>query len=202
MAKVAAFLERYGDSYVDVKTAKEGNTALMLAAWAGRLEIVQLLLKHGASVQATNNTGTTALKRVVVRGEFPDILETLLAHGASPDERWEDPVRRTPLMHAVHYGYPEIVQLLVAHGAPLDAKNEEGVTAQDLAERGELPEHFEIVAMLKQAAAQKAAEKAEQAEQERQRAVTAAVAGIYAGISEEISVTPLKFKKKAQKLAP
>lgn len=58
----------------------------MLAARAGNTPVVQLLLRHGASVAATDNDGNTALHYASAYGQLL-VIRTLLYAGASPVAR-------------------------------------------------------------------------------------------------------------------
>lgn len=50
-----------GGAYVDASEDKYGVTALMLASHRGRIELVELLVKNGADVNARDYEGLTAL---------------------------------------------------------------------------------------------------------------------------------------------
>ena len=63
-----------------------GTTALHLAAMSGRTGEVNLLLKHGAKVNAQANDGQTAL-HFAVRRQNPEVVALLLANGADPNLR-------------------------------------------------------------------------------------------------------------------
>jgi hypothetical protein len=61
-----------------------GNTALMLAAANGRLDLVETLLKAGANPQRANRIGKTALIFAAESGNLP-VMRTLVAAGARID---------------------------------------------------------------------------------------------------------------------
>jgi len=79
----------------------EGFTALQLAAYLGKGNTVDLLLRSGADVNAIakNPTGYTALTGAVARGH-QNIASTLLEHGANPNHRYEGGF--TPLRKQLH----------------------------------------------------------------------------------------------------
>src|SRR5439155_25491496 len=58
-----------------------GDTPLMGAAGAGPIETVQVLIAHGADVNAKNHFGVTPLM-LAVSGRRPAVVKLLLAHGA------------------------------------------------------------------------------------------------------------------------
>jgi len=58
-----------------------GGTALMLAAQKGHKEVVKLLLKKGANVNAKNDLGWTALDFAAKEG-YKEIVKLLKAYGA------------------------------------------------------------------------------------------------------------------------
>ena len=109
----------------------EGFTALQLAAYLGKGNTVDLLLRSGADVNAIakNPTGYTALTGAVARGD-QNIASTLLEHGANPNHRYEGGF--TPLMEAAASGNVDVTKLLLAHGADHMIRLN-GKTALDLA---------------------------------------------------------------------
>ena len=119
---------------------KDHHTPLHAASYRGRFEIVQMLLDHGANVNAENRLGKNALD-LVSRGEYESredgvrVAQLLLERGvdanASNKEDW------APLHSASYYGNFEIVRVLLDHGAKADAGNEDGETALSLVSRGE-----------------------------------------------------------------
>lgn len=128
----------------------EGVTALMLAAGAGDLEMVRLLVGAGASVDATDLQGWSALTKAVCnpvlnRG-FPEVVQTLIGAGADIEACIGYAVR--PLMLAAGYGEAGVVEVLLAAGADVRAENEGGRTARMMAEA---KDYVEVVNLLYQA---------------------------------------------------
>ena len=75
-------------SYVNLQN-KEGATALMLAAWQKRGEVLHALIEAGADPNLQNNKGQTVLMYVAARGDR-DILTALLEAGADPTRQDSD----------------------------------------------------------------------------------------------------------------
>ena len=108
-----------------------GVSAVVLAAHAGHLEVVEFLLAEGADPSA-DVAGFSALHPAVMRRDAR-LVAALLAHGADPNARlrtWT-PTRRasrdfhfrpalvgaTPFWLAARLGEPGIMRLLAEHGA-------------------------------------------------------------------------------------
>jgi ankyrin repeat protein len=60
---------------------KHGWTPLHRASINGALEVVRLLLEHGADVEAKDNDGETALQVAAYKGH-DEVVELLREHGA------------------------------------------------------------------------------------------------------------------------
>jgi len=91
-----------------------------------RLDIIDLLLAHGISVDDKGADGTTALMLATEHGQNLAV-KRLLERGASVDLQNEKGV--TALMFAAHYAEPPALQLLLDHHANLELKDHNGVTA-------------------------------------------------------------------------
>jgi ankyrin repeat protein len=146
---------------VNVKKDETGESPLTAAAEHGNKAMVELLLAHGADINAPGNQGETALSRAALKG-FQAVTEALLAH--KPDVNWKDrsgytalhsagqyakitqmllaagadPNSRAndgdmPLMSAVTAGSPETVRELLAAGADPNGENSKGFTALSMA---------------------------------------------------------------------
>ncbi len=92
-----------------------GSTTLIIAACKGRNQLVDVLLRSGAEINATvEGSGVTALSCAVGR-EHTETVRLLIEVGADLEtiDKWGN----TPLMIAKSKGYQEIVKLLTDAGA-------------------------------------------------------------------------------------
>jgi ankyrin repeat protein len=85
---------------------------LRVAAMKGHLDIVKLLLEQGAIVDASGQTGRTALHWAALKGHR-DILKLLLEYDAGIDV--QDELVRTPLDWALMRGHRQAAKLLQEH---------------------------------------------------------------------------------------
>ena len=139
---------------------RRGYTALDYAGYKYSLDVVKLLVQHGADV-----TNTTAIHNAVMNSfKFPpvnpgrlDIVTYLLECGASINQleptgaEYErppiTPYTGTPLHRAVESGNPEHVSFLLSRGADPSIVGAMGMTSLEVAERDHLDE---IVGMLRE----------------------------------------------------
>ena len=133
LAKTKALLSKGADCN---STNEEGVTLLMLAAGAGHYEMVELFLEAGATVDATDARGWTALMKAIFNYDlnrgFPDVVSLLIDAGADIEHQVSYGTR--PLMLAAGYGEAGVVDVLLAAGADASAANEGGRTARTMAE--------------------------------------------------------------------
>lgn len=105
----------------------DGWTALMAASSAGHLAVTELLLAHGANVQAVAIAdGFTALLEACASGRR-DIADALIQRGA--DVSLASHTGTTPLLVASLHGHAEVVLLLLQHGADAMYARPDGLTA-------------------------------------------------------------------------
>ncbi len=136
----AARLDRLRQSIeqgLDVNKADaDGRTALMMAAFEGYIEVVELLLTSGAEVDHHDGSGRTAVM-FASSGPFPQTVDLLIQSGANINrvdtvEGW------TALMFAAAEGHQPVVEVLLGHGADIEMTDQDGDAAIDHArERGQ-----------------------------------------------------------------
>lgn len=96
----------------------DSRTVLHAAAQAGRVEVVQLLIKKGANVNARTSKGCTPLHLAAGYGHAPAaaaLLECGASLDATDDQGW------TPLHHAARGGRTALIRLLLDAGASINA---------------------------------------------------------------------------------
>jgi ankyrin repeat protein len=118
----------------------------MSAAAKGHLAVMRLLLKNGAAVDATSNSGGTPLILAAGNSDL-DVVKLLLEKGAAIEARNKEGF--TPLMSAVQAGQLEVVRLLLEKGASLDAKVRGRTSLQIAEEQG----HTQIAELLRKTGA-------------------------------------------------
>ncbi|KAK3897897.1 ankyrin repeat-containing domain protein, partial [Staphylotrichum tortipilum] len=77
--RVLALLAAGAD--IDAEDSVGGGTALTLATWLCREDLVHVLLENGADVNRPDRSGRTALQYAAVDG-YHDLVELLVEHGA------------------------------------------------------------------------------------------------------------------------
>lgn len=124
----------------------DGWTPLHLAAHYGHSQVAEMLLAHGADVQAraTNDLGTTPLLWAIM-GQDVAAITLLLDHGADINETTT--AGSTPLHKAALVGNVALVRLLLAGGAKVNARNSGGQTPLTHAL---FKRHDAVVALLQQ----------------------------------------------------
>ena len=98
-------------------------------AYEGRIDAVEALLEHGASVDQLDEAGGSALLNALQRAEDTGdrrALDLLLKHRHSKDSLDSATTRKrhTPLICAVRYGEPDVVGRLLAMGATPDRRGQ------------------------------------------------------------------------------
>lgn len=152
----------------------DGITPLFVAVENGDVEIVKLLLDHGADANAADNTKRTPLMSLD-RDATPALVDRLIRAGARADARDEDGSSvllltignidvdvldslikagadindadeegETPLMKAVDSNDLELVKTLVEAGAKVNEKDKSGESAWDKTSNTEIEKFLEV----------------------------------------------------------
>ena len=102
-----------------------GQTPLMTACILGYIDMVKILITHGANINHQDKTGHFALHSAAFQGDF-EIVEYLIEQGANVNI--EPHGGNSPLMMASRNRL-DIVELLVTHGANVNHQDKTGYTA-------------------------------------------------------------------------
>ncbi len=115
VAEVKRLLKR-GANVESVGVSRE--PALVAASFLEKREIVEMLLNHGANIEAKDGNENTSLQRVAWRNL--EIVKLLLDRGAQVNTK--NVHGTTPLHQAANRGQTAIVDLLLDHGADINAE--------------------------------------------------------------------------------
>jgi hypothetical protein len=115
---------------VATTTDDEGRTPLHIAAGAGALELVDLLIRKGADLNARDSSGSTPLLKSV----FSNAAVTTRLLEAGADVNASDKDGCTALMVSAMGGDLARMELLIRHGAEVNRTDKKGRTALDMTE--------------------------------------------------------------------
>lgn len=122
--------EQYG--CIDCQTSRRDGTALFWACAKGYTELVQILVRKGANVNARTSYNSTPLIAAADRNRH-QVMRLLLQHGADVDSQTTN--GDTACHLAAYRGHVEAVRVLVEAGADLDLTNNRFRTPLDDAMR-------------------------------------------------------------------
>jgi len=114
---------------VDVRHRTFLGTPLQYAASTGGLDVAELLIKRGATVDATDSNGRTPLMWAAGNGKA-DVVKALLDAGA--DVNRVNRTNWTALHFAADKGQLDTAQLLIERGADLAAQSSDGKTPGEI----------------------------------------------------------------------
>uniref|UniRef100_A0A4W5LYS0 Ankyrin repeat and KH domain containing 1 n=1 Tax=Hucho hucho TaxID=62062 RepID=A0A4W5LYS0_9TELE len=144
---VKLLLDMGSDINAQIETNR--NTALTLACFQGRAEVVSLLLDRKANVEHRAKTGLTPLMEAA-SGGYAEVGRVLLDKSADVNAPPVPSSRDTALTIAADKGHYKFCELLINRGAHIDVRNKKGNTPLWLAANGG---HFDVVQLLVQAGA-------------------------------------------------
>jgi len=146
-AAVKLLLDMGSDINAQIETNR--NTALTLACFQGRHEVVSLLLDRKANVEHRAKTGLTPLMEAA-SGGYTEVGRVLLDKGADVNAAPVPSSRDTALTIAADKGHYRFVELLLSRGAQVDVRNKKGNSSLWLAANGG---HLDVVQLLYSAGA-------------------------------------------------
>ncbi|XP_073336503.1 ankyrin repeat and SOCS box protein 15b [Pagrus major] len=120
----------------------DGDTALTLAAEAGLVENVKVLLQQGASPHNTNSRNESPLL-IAVRQRSYDMVVALIMGGAFVEQVCH--TKRTAIHEAAKVGCTDILMLLLRHGGKVTTRDCHGVTPLGIAAEFSNPQVLEIL---------------------------------------------------------
>lgn len=108
---------------IDIHGSLRSARPLQIAAYYGHTGIAELLLKYGASTDATDDFGVAAIHFAVAsETDQTSMVELLLDHGANVQAvNWH---LQSPLIYAACFGRPKVLKLLIDRGADVHARAE------------------------------------------------------------------------------
>jgi len=107
------------------------GTGLMVAAWYGNIEMMELFVGHGADVRRVNRHGEQPLQLAAWGGHL-EAVKWLLERGAPLDRQGR---QWGALHYAVFNGHGKVVKDLMARGANINARAPNGATPLMMAAR-------------------------------------------------------------------
>ena len=142
MHDIATFLVVEHSQDVNARGFDRKETPLHVALRQGHVEVIRVLLEHGANAEARDKHNRTPLLWAS-RFRHVDLAQVLLEHGADTEARDGD--NRTSLLWASQDGQVELARVLFKHGADTEARDEDDYSPL---ERATQKGHVELVQAL------------------------------------------------------
>jgi ankyrin repeat protein len=142
MHDIATFLIIEHSQDVNARGFDKKETPLHVALRQGHVEVIRVLLEHGADAEARNKDNRTPLLWAS-RLRHVELAQVLLEHGADTEARDGD--NCTPLLCASRDGQVELARVLLKHGADTEARDEDDYSPL---ERATQKGHVELVQIL------------------------------------------------------
>ena len=125
MSDIATFLIVERSQDINAQSTIWEETPLQVSSHLGHAEIVRVLLRHGADIEARNNADRSPLDCAALAGHV-GLVQVFLEHGA--DVNAQDNLRCTPLYWASKVGQLAVARILLSHGADVTAQCENNQT--------------------------------------------------------------------------
>lgn len=122
----------------NINQITEGDPIIHEAVRSGNAEIVDLLVRYGADINATDSLGQTALHESSSEDEWLDVTKYLVNKGVNIDAL--DGFNSTPLNASALHGCFETAKFLVLSGASLTIRDAKGRKPAEMAQNCNYPE--------------------------------------------------------------
>lgn len=123
---VSALVEAGADVHKTSRFADDDEPPIQTAVRHSNVDVVRVLLKHGANVNYQTSEGFTALHKAARRG-CADILQALVSEGLA-DHSLRLINGSQPIHSAARWNQPDCIQVLVEAGADINSRNNSGKT--------------------------------------------------------------------------
>ncbi len=128
LAAAKAAVDKLLESSLEGLRWRPIDRLLVVAAEAGRVDLIRIALAKGAGIHAFDNKALTPLHWAAIRND-KEMMRFLIKQGAAFRVVAEKEGDQTPLGFAAFYGHDRIVELLIEAGAPLDTPKEKDAKA-------------------------------------------------------------------------
>jgi ankyrin repeat protein len=137
-----------GGAWITERDAK-GNTAFLLSAKNGHVDVVRWLLVHGgANIRDTNHEGSSALILSAVKGHI-ETLQFLLSEGGASIAEVDGTHMSALLCAALNGRYATCSWLLMEGGASISEEDDDGDTMWSILDLGGGEQTPELVSLLR-----------------------------------------------------
>lgn len=136
---IIALIEQHGE--VDTVSSSR-FTPLLDAAYAGWIELVEVLVASGANIEAADVGGCTSLY-LAAQNDHANVVDHLLAHGANVDAKSN--TGAAPIVVAAQNNCIAALKCLIRHGANINAATGQGATALFIAAQEDNAEVVELL---------------------------------------------------------
>ena len=130
LKEMKEYLRSEFEKKTKTRERNEGQTYLHFAAYLGHVDIVKVLIRNGADVNAVDRYMETALHFASKYGHV-DVAKVLIQNGANVNavDKWKKPA----LHWAARTGHVEVAKMLIRNGANVNAVEEDNWTALHIA---------------------------------------------------------------------
>ncbi|RZC43207.1 transient receptor potential channel pyrexia [Asbolus verrucosus] len=120
LPQAEAIIHMIARNNVDGMLKKNPSTALLIATWLEKEDILRQLLEKGVSLRAVDEGGLTALHLAACVGNV-ECLKLLLQHGDGEVGAKDSVNKATPLHCAASKGHLSSLKVLIRHGADVNS---------------------------------------------------------------------------------